>query len=177
MFDPRTERITEWEGADAVEPPYDAVPAATASVDGSMLTDACRDSTSRAGVQEIHAARPTNIRRVYRRFEEPARSGSAATTRIHRQGRTGRLADEIDRPTSPRSCASNGRGWSRARDLCSEGRVTVDASGVSTRLARSSRRSGGRRRTARPSSVPAPCPRAHRVLRPRRGRRRQAAGI
>jgi len=72
---------------------------------------------------------------------------------------------------------ADGRGLVRARVICAaRGASLWTASGVSTRLARSSRRSGGRRRNARPSSVPRPARERDRVLRPRRGRRRQARG-
>jgi virginiamycin B lyase len=67
MFDPKTERITEWKVPTAWSAPYDAVADRNGEAwTGSMLTDRVARLDIKSGqYTEYMLPRPTNIRRVY----------------------------------------------------------------------------------------------------------------
>jgi streptogramin lyase len=67
MFDPKTERMTEWRVPTLWSAPYDAVLDRNGDAwTGSMLTDrVARLDTKTGQYTEYQLPRPTNIRRVY----------------------------------------------------------------------------------------------------------------
>jgi len=67
MFDPKTERITEWKVPTPWSAPYDAVAGRNGEAwTGSMLTDRVSRLDIKSGqYTEYMLPRPTNIRRVY----------------------------------------------------------------------------------------------------------------
>ena len=95
MFDPKTERITEWKVPTPWSAPYDAVAGRNGEAwTGSMLTDRVARLDIKSGqYTEYMLPRPTNIRRVYRRrFEEPRHAlDRQQPRRIDRQGRADRI--------------------------------------------------------------------------------------
>jgi streptogramin lyase len=67
MFDPKTEKITEFKLPTKYTAPYDVVPAKNGDVwTGSMVTDQVSRLDSKTGdVTDYLMPRPTNMRRVF----------------------------------------------------------------------------------------------------------------
>ena len=104
MFDPKTERITEWKVPTPWSAPYDAVAGRNGEAwTGSMLTDRVSRLDIKSGqYTEYMLPRPTNIRRVYIDDSKNARHAldRQQPRRVDRQGRAARVEGEAPRSSS-----------------------------------------------------------------------------